>query len=499
MSLSQKLLLRPSQNLVFTPRLQQAIHLLQLSNMELERLVDIEVEKNPFLKKESYPPESFTPDSSTPDSSTLSSGLENPRGSGEAKSGEARKSTSEESSEEKNVPVAFPQSHDSTNFQKTAFKTSRRQKSISFVENVVAPATITEHLQQQLIMTVRDSHERLVAGMLINCVDESGYLTQSVAEISQQLGIASEKVEAVLRKVQKFDPTGVFARDLKECLTLQLQEKNQLRAPMKIILEHLDMLAGYNLPRLARRCGLTLAKLQEEIALIKKCNPKPGLAFGGEAVMPIIPDVFVRRLSKNKLHVELNGDTLPRVLMDKTYIATVRNTSFSSKEKSYVAQCMNNARWFMRILHQRAQTVLKVSKTIVKSQQDFFHLGAMHLAPLTLKEVAQAIDMHESTVSRVTSNKTMATPYGTFPMKHFFTTALANCEGVPLHATPRVRYYIKKIIAEETAQNILSDGDIAARLKQDKKVVIARRTVAKYREEENIPSSAMRRRMKKNI
>jgi RNA polymerase sigma-54 factor len=299
----------------------------------------------------------------------------------------------------------------------------------------------------------------------------------------------------VLSRLQTFEPSGVCARNLTECLAIQLRERNRLDPAMAALLARLDLVARRDFPALRKVCGVDDEDLADMIGEIKRLNPKPGLAFGSTVVQPIVPDVFVRQGADGGWLVELNHDTLPKVLVNQTYFAKISKTAKKDSEKSYLAECLQTATWLVRALDQRAKTILKVASEIVRQQDAFFARGVQHLRPLNLKTVADAIEMHESTVSRVTANKYMATSRGTFEMKFFFTSAIAAADGGEAHSAEAVRHRIRQMIDAEKAEAILSDDTIMEELRQAG-INIARRTVAKYREAMRIPSSVQRRRDK---
>ena len=303
-------------------------------------------------------------------------------------------------------------------------------------------------------------------------------------------------VEGVLHKMQAFDPPGIFARSLAECLALQLKDQNRYDPLMAALLANLGLLANRNIAALKKAVGADMDELADMIQEIKRLNPKPGLKFGSVQMQPVVPDVIVRAASDGGWHIELNGDTLPRVLVNRNYYTRVTQTASTEKDKGYILECLQTANWLVKSLDQRARTILKVAEQIVRQQDGFFVYGVQHLRPLNLKTVADAISMHESTVSRVTSNKYIATPRGIFELKYFFTSAIASSEDGEAHSSEAVRHRIKLMIDGESANDILSDDKLVDKLKDDG-VDIARRTVAKYREAMRIPSSVQRRRDKR--
>jgi RNA polymerase sigma-54 factor len=336
----------------------------------------------------------------------------------------------------------------------------------------------------------------MIGQYLIDMVDEAGYLSGDIDTVAEKLGASPIRVSAVLERLQRFDPPGVFARTLTECLAIQLKDLDRYDPAMQALVEHLDLLAKRDMAALRKICGVGDEDLAEMIAEIRNLNPKPGLAFGSSAVQPIVPDVFVKAAPDGTWQVELNSDTLPKVLINQRYYAQVSGTTRTEKDKAYLADCLQNATWLVRALDQRAKTILKVSGEIVRQQDTFFANGVEHLRPLNLKAIADAISMHESTVSRVTANKYMATSRGIFELKYFFTSAIAAADGGEAHSAEAVRHRIKQLIDGENTRDVLSDDTIVDLLREAG-IDIARRTVAKYREAMRIPSSVQRRREKK--
>ncbi|MCG2665051.1 RNA polymerase factor sigma-54, partial [Brevundimonas sp.] len=318
-----------------------------------------------------------------------------------------------------------------------------------------------------------------------------------LAEFADRLGVSLERVEAVLTKCQGFEPTGVMARSVPECLRLQLIERNRFDPAMECLLANLDLLAKRDLSGLRKACGVDAEAMAEMIAELKALTPRPGAGFGGEPAQTVIPDVHVRADPAGGWKIELNNDTLPRLIMDKRYHGVVAAGSRSDVEKTFVAECAAQASWLVKSLDQRAKTILKVSSEIVRQQDAFLAFGVEFLRPLNLKTVADAIGMHESTVSRVTSNKYVSTPRGVFELKFFFTAAIQSVDGASTHSAEAVRHRIKTMIdGEGVGGDVLSDDRIVEILKEAG-IDIARRTVAKYREALRIPSSVERRRMLK--
>src|SRR6185295_8675266 len=280
-----------------------------------------------------------------------------------------------------------------------------------------------------------------------------------------KLGAPPGEIEAVLAILQGFEPSGVCARNLTECLSIQLRERDRLDPAMAALIDHLDLLAKRDLAALRRICGVNEEDLTDMIGEIRQLNPKPGLAFGSAVVQPIVPDVFVRASPDGNWIIELNSDTLPKVLVNQSYYAKVAGTAKSDKDKTYLADCLQTATWLIRALDQRAKTILKVSTEIVRQQDAFFAQGVQYLRPLNLKTIADAISMHESTVSRVTANKYMATSRGIFELKYFFTSAISAAGGGEAHSAEAVRHRIRQLIEDESAQDVLSDDTIVEKLR----------------------------------
>jgi RNA polymerase sigma-54 factor len=502
MALTQRLQLRQSHALVMTPQLMQAIKLLQLSNLDLVGYVESELERNPLLERTGeseggegepqLPDREAAADDRPPADWTEGSFAAGGEAAAERPDGEV--SGGGDDAE----PAAPRASLDSaTSYTDWSGAGSGRQQDgeYNLEAFVSAERTLADHLAEQLVLAVGDPARRLIGQYLIDLVDEAGYLTGELAHVADKLGASLPQVEAMLAILQTFDPPGVCARNLTECLAIQLRERNRFDPAMQALLAHLDLLAKRDIPGLKKVCAVSEEDLIDMIAEIRHLNPKPGLAFGTTLVQPIVPDVFVRPGADGGFVVELNSETLPKVLVNQSYYTQVAKTARKAEEKTYLADCLQTATWLIRALDQRARTILKVSTEIVRQQDAFFAHGVQHLRPLNLKTVADAISMHESTVSRVTANKYMATSRGIFELKYFFTSAIAAADGSEAHSAEAVRHRIKQLIEAESPRAVLSDDTIVERLR-GAGIEIARRTVAKYREAMRIPSSVQRRREK---
>jgi RNA polymerase sigma-54 factor len=496
MALTQRLQMRQSQALVMTPQLMQAIKLLQLSHLDLAAYVESELERNPLLDRgseEAPPSEAPRADADTAaDRFGRSGEAEDNNGDAPALDGRDRPAPDDADPPRPRAadgPAGYSEwagvgagGRDDADYNLEAF--------------VSAETTLADHLAEQLMLAIADPARRMIGQHLLDLVDESGYLAGEVEAVAQKLGASLAEVEAVLGLLQGFDPPGVCARNLTECLAIQLRERDRFDPAMQALVAHLDLLAKRDLAGLRKICGVGEEDLADMIGEIRRLNPKPGLAFGSALVQPIVPDVFVRSAPDGGWTVELNADTLPKVLVNQRYYAEISGGARNDGEKSYLADCLQTATWLVRALDQRAKTVLKVAREIVRQQDAFLAHGVRHLRPLNLKNVADAIAMHESTVSRVTANKYMATSRGIFELKYFFTSAINAADGGEAHSAEAVRDRIKQLIDAESARAVLSDDAIVDKLREAG-VEIARRTVAKYREAMRIPSSVQRRRDKR--
>lgn len=495
MALTARLELKQGQTLVMTPQLQQAIKLLQLSNLDLAAYVEQELEKNPLLERAE--PEAPTPEPTANwDESAVPPGGAAPDMDHDRDAGNDGAETAEApDAAYGDAGIAVPENWDGGYANRggsSSFETPGNR-----IEQVMAEAvSLKDHLFSQINMEIADAGDRLIAAQLVGLLDEAGYLTEPLSETAARLGADLPRVESVLARLQGLDPPGIFARDLAECLALQLRERDRLDPAMQALLAHLDLLARHDFAALMKICGVDAEDIADMVKEIRALNPKPGLAFDSEIVQTVVPDVFVRRRGDGGWAVELNGETLPRVLVNTRYYAEVAGVAKNRSDKSYLSECLNSANWLAKALDQRARTILTVATELVRQQAGFFEHGVQHLRPLNLRTIAEAIEMHESTVSRVTANKYMATPRGLFELKYFFTSAIAHADGGEAHSAEAVRHRIRRLIDAEDAEAVLSDDRLVEVLKADG-IDIARRTVAKYREAMGIPSSVQRRRNKR--
>lgn len=486
---SQKLEVRHSQSLVMTQALRQSIELLQMSSVELEEFISQEVEKNPLLQTGSEEQQAPTePQDQNEDKLTREQ---------QELSDEMEKSDYENlwDGERGEKDYAEQDAAYTTGDLRYNASSGDFDESPNLEKYVSAKKSLKDHLEDQLYMDVIDPVKRMIGLHLIDIVDDSGYLGEDAAALHKQLGCEKKLVDDTISMLQKFDPAGVFARSLKECLALQLEELNHLDPAMEKMLDNLDLVAKKDLKGLQKVCGVDGEDIADMLSEIKALNPKPGLAYAASENEAVLPDVLVTR-SGGSWRVELNMEAMPRVLVNNSYYRIVSEKAKSKEEKKYLSENLSNANWLVRAVEQRADSILKVATEIVNRQMDFLKHGVTYLKPMVLKDISEAVGVHESTVSRVTSNKYMLTPRGMYEMKYFFTSGISSAFGGDSHSSEAVKFKIKKMVDSEDPENILSDDELADMLKEEG-MDIARRTVAKYREAMGIGSSVQRRREKR--
>jgi len=501
MALSAKLILRQGQSMALTPQLLQAIKLLQMPAAELSAFIENELMSNPLLER------AEDRDTEAAAAEAVATGPEAPVAPGDWAADEletdcaaleGKLGTELENAFEPDRAGAEVSSGAgdglSVGFWRGAADSSGGAEAAS-LEAVAKSPTLRDHLERQAVILLADPAERLIAAALIDALDEAGYFVGSSAEIAGRLGTAAEEVERLILRLQALEPTGVFARSLSECLALQLKERDRLDPAMQALLANLPALANRDFAFLRRVCGVDDEDLMDMAAEIRRLEPKPGRAFGDPPGAPAIPDVFVTAGPDGAWRVELNGDALPRVLVNEVYAASIRRGSAREEDRRYVTAQLQCATWLAKSLHQRARTILNVAAEIVRRQDAFLIEGVSALKPLNLKKIAEAIGVHESTVSRASAHKFIDTPRGLFEMKYFFTTGLASADSGEAHSAEAVRQRIRRMIEAEDPSEALSDDAIVERLR-NAGVVVARRTVAKYRDSLNIPSSVERRKLK---
>ncbi len=507
MGLGPRLEIKQSQSLTLTPQLMQSIKLLQLGHLELAAFVNQELERNPLLDKLDRNNEYANIEENAPleqyDEQIEQVDFANTQTIGSASDIANNYDT--------DVANLFPEQvgQDSVSQSTASFADNYGVSNIEHngaqapdIDNYIArKPTLSEHLHSQVSLMALDSSELLIAHHLINSLDDRGYLDSSTKDIAILLGTLETEIIKVQKKLQACDPIGIFATDLSDCLAIQLRELDRLDPIMKKLLDNLHLVASHDFVTLAKTIGADKEDIDDMLQELRQLDPKPALAFDGAPTQMIIADVFVKEENNGangiSWKVELNSEILPRVLVNRTYYANVSKQLRQKQEKLFLIDCLQTANWLTKSLDQRAQTILKTATEIVRVQSGFLKHGISHLKPMTLKNVADAINMHESTISRVTANKYISTPRGLFEMKFFFTQSLASNINGEDHSAASVRHAIKKLIDDESAKAILSDDKLAQILRDNLGVDIARRTIAKYREAMNIPSSIIRRRMKK--
>ena len=472
MSLAPRLDLRQAQSLVMTPQLQQAIKLLTLSNLEIEGFIAEEVERNPLLAADQ------TDERVTPERAEAEPIAADMAGGDAALDVDVAAERFDDGPSE--VAISTGSSGSGPGGEELPDLDSLR----------APPASLQDHLLAQAGAAVPRA-DLFVAEHLIDQMDEAGYLHAPLLEVATRLNVPLARVQGVLGIIHGFDPTGVGARDLAECLVLQAKEADRYDPCMARLIDNLDLLARGEVKRLQRMCGVDDEDMADMIRELRSYDPKPGCSYGGEPVQAVVPDLFVTR-TRAGWTIELNAATLPRVLVNRRYHAQLASGAQDRAAKAWLGEMLASANWLVKALDQRQRTIVRVATEIVKQQEAFFLHGVAHLKPMTLARVADAIEMHESTVSRVTSNKYLHCARGLFELKYFFTSAIQSSDGGDAVSAEAVRSALRALIAAEGDQ-VLSDDTLVEQL-QAKGFDIARRTVAKYREGMGIGSSVQRRR-----
>ena len=503
MAMSIRLELRQGQSLVMTPQLQQAIKLLQLSNVELTEFVESELQENPLLERDEGP------DGAEPDGQG--------EGTQESALGDDPKPLKEGDFSLDEQPLApgegaLDQDYNTVWDTEGDAQPAGQEYSApaewgnaggggfdgdgyNLEQTIAQSVSLRDHLLGQVQVELNDPADRMIGAYLVDMLDDAGRLGEDLDMTAVRLGCPLERVEAVLGCLQRLDPPGLFARDLAECWAIQLAERDRLDPAMQTLLDNIDLLEKHDFTGLAKLCQLNMEDIQDMIEEIRSLNHHPASAFDEAPAQPVIPDVIMRLGPDGGWFVELNNDTLPKVLINNHYYTEISAAVRTKEEKQYVAEKIQLANWLVKALHQRATTILRVAEEIIRQQDGFFHHGIEHLRPLILRDIADEIEMHESTVSRVTSNKYIHTPRGIFELKYFFTPAIGSSQGGEAHSAESVRHRIKTLIDGEPPSKVLSD-DKMVEILQGEGIDIARRTVAKYRETMRIPSSVRRRRQK---
>ena len=490
MALSAKLALRQSQAMVLTPQLLQAIKLLQMPNLELTQFIENELASNPLLERAEERDEPSLEQVESQGDGFAEAPAEPGDWAGEALETDAGQLAANLGTEVENAfdadrtsPVA--QSAPADGLSATSWTGVGAGQDAGdapdFEAYVAESLSFRDYLERQAAILLPDPVERMIGAALIDALDEAGYFVGSLAEIAERLGTDVERVERVLGRMQALEPTGVFARSLSECLALQLKERDRFDPAMQALVENLPALARRDFPLLRRVCGVDDEDLRDMFAEIRRLEPKPGRAFGDPPAAPAIPDVHVTAAADFGWRVELNTRALPRVLVNEVYAAEIRRGAKRDEDRQYVSTQLQAANWLTKSLEQRARTILNVASEIVRRQDSFLVEGVSSLRPLNLKMIGEAIGVHESTVSRATAHKFIQTPRGLFEMKYFFTAAIASSEAGQSHSAKSVRQRIRQMINDEDPDEVLSDDVIVERLRKAE-VLVARRTVAKYRD-----------------
>jgi len=484
MALGPRLDLRQSQSLVMTPQLQQAIKLLALSNLELEAYLAEALEGNPLLDTASA-----DNDGSAGDPDGVPGG---DASAAEAASLDADQALSADggTANDLDVDLAAESFHHDSASDNVGLSGSGED--IDFDSFAEHEGTLHDYLLAQVGERF-SGIEAIVAGQLVALIDEAGYLRADLAELAAQLGVPLALLEEVLAGIQCFDPSGVGGRDLAECIAIQAREADRYDPAMATMIAHLDLVAKGAFPQLKRICGVDDEDLADMIRELRGYDPKPGLKFGGDGAPAVVPDLYIRQTAQGWA-VEINSGTLPRLLVNRRYYTELAQGA-AAKSKAWLSEQLAGANWLVRALDQRQRTIVKVASAIVKQQEGFFLHGVAHMRPLTLRQVAEEIGMHESTVSRVTSNKYLSCARGLFELKYFFSSGISDTQGDGAVSAEAVKSRIKAMIEAEDGKAILSDETIAQRLSGEGHD-IARRTVVKYREAMGYGSSVQRRRQK---
>jgi RNA polymerase sigma-54 factor len=496
MAIIPRLDLRQSQTLVMTPQLRQAIKLLQFSNLEVNAFVEEELERNPLLERGETPDlpilEHAAPDQAVSGAPAVVDAADAARS--EILASEAAAPLDADMSERYDAGSVSDGGPLAGRIDGAGGRHGFDSDERGIDDFASEERSLREHLGEQLRLGFADPVDRMIGAHLIALLCPAGRLTADPAAIAQAMNLPLARIEAVRGRMLRFDPVGLFARDLRECLAAQLAEKNRLDPAMQALLDNLDLLARRDLKRLMTVCGVDAEDMSEMIAELRALDPKPGATYELMPAQTVVPDLLMRQANDGGWIVELNPETMPRVLVNERFYARVA-PQVRKEDKVFLAERLANANWLARSLQQRAQTILKVAVEIIRQQDGFLRMGIAYLRPLILRDIAEAVELHESTVSRVTANKYIATPRGTFELKYFFTTAIHGTNGGDAHSAEAVRHRIRLLIDGEPANEILSDDAIVAVLRGEG-VDIARRTVAKYREALRIPNSVQRRREK---
>lgn len=496
MAIGPRLDLRQSQSLVMTPQLQQAIKLLTASNLEIESYIAEVLEANPLLEAgeiaseragEGGEPDVFSREERTADQLMVTGA-----GEGDApfdldagaldidrETGDGQTGLTGAASADWGAANAGSLGEDAPGFEATS----------------AASISLPDHLLSQIGAVVRGERGAFIARHLIGLLDDAGYLHFDLREVANDLGTSLAEVSAALDAVQSLDPSGVGARNLAECLAIQAREADRYDPCMQKLIANLELVARGDVARLKRLCGVDDEDFADMLRELRNYDPKPGLAFAPASQSAIVPDILLRSNGKGGWDITLNEETLPRLIVNREYFLELRDGSPSKEARGWLKEKLADAHWLLKALDQRQKTILKTAAEIVRQQDGFFRNGVSHLRPLTLREVAEKVEMHESTISRVTSNKYLHCERGTFELKYFFTSGVSSSDGEGA-SSAAIKARIRALVDAETAAKVLSDQNLVDLLAKEG-FDLARRTVAKYREAIGIGSSAQRRRAKK--
>ena len=509
MAARQTLNMRQAPALVMTQQMHLAFKLLTFSNAELVEYVERELESNPLLERDER---EFAPVAAEGDAGLYGTTASLPVDQIEPKVEPSRPDeevhtlcpVDQADDVVRTYDEAWQGIEDAADVQAgaaVAFEEWGAKGASGAADDFLVTETLADQeslrsiVDRQINVDLASPHDRQIAFFLADHLDAAGYLSASVDDVAQRLGETVGRVEAVLAVIQRFEPAGIFARDLKECLRLQLIEKRWFDDVMARVMDHLALVADANLDRLAKACDISIDQAIHAVKKIRSLNPKPAQGFEVDVIEPVTPDVILSNRSDGGWIIRLNADNLPRVLVNQTYRAQVSADGLPGCDQQYLKAHYDRAHWLMNALHQRAQTMIKVATAIVECQYGFFKSGIMKMQPLGLKDIAAAIDMHESTISRATANKYIQTPQGTFELNYFFSAAVRSDHDGPAVSSEVVRHRIKALVQAEQPNDILSDDALVEKLSAEG-VIVARRTVTKYRESLNIASSSKRRRLK---
>ncbi|MBF0358154.1 MAG: RNA polymerase factor sigma-54 [Magnetococcales bacterium] len=487
-----ELKLRMGMQLVMTPQLQMAIKLLQMSTLDLSDYLQEELEKNPLLEKvDESGADSNDSETATSKSSSSDNTSETTPEISEPKKDKEIDVADTSLNDDLGVDASWEDVYGDS-YGAVPFENAPGSMEAPPIENTLSNGqTLQDHLIWQLGVSAMDDKERTLGLTIIDAVDENGYLTTDLQALADMANSTLDDVEDALLLIQSFEPAGVAAQNLSECLKMQLKSLGKAVSPYVDLLDHLEDLARRDFRKLRRILKISEEELADAVSVIQSLNPKPGLAFGSDQTNYVVPDVFVRKI-EGEWVVEINPDTVPNLRINRAYENSV-SSRMSAKDKQFLTDNSRSAQWLIKSLEQRSSTIFRVAESIVRFQKDFLDKGPEHLKPLILKDVADDIGVHESTTSRVTSNKYMHTPRGIFELKFFFSSSLGSVTG-ETHSSEAVKYKIKKLVANESLRRPLSDEKLA-NLLSEQGIDVARRTVAKYRDALNIPSSSRRKQL----